>query len=230
MDPIQRNGYDSTVLTFDDTIPPPLRNSLLIGIIGESSSSSSSLSNQDDDTTNDEFYQVYGPVFERNLRFDAKLRPELVSSSNNHNTSSSSISRSSSTISNTSTNSSSKNNKNNIKSKNNSNHNNKIHIPPSLGDATTPLPQVHAFYEYWINFTSWRDFSLLATQELQLSDTLQQSESRYEKRYYQNQIDKRTKQLKRAEMIRIQTLVERAMEADPRLYVIVCCRRVFDIV
>jgi DnaJ homolog subfamily C member 2 len=183
MDPQQRNGYDSTVLTFDDSIPPS-RSTLL-------STSTSSASS--DHSTDHDFYDVYGPVFTRNLRFDAKLRPEV----SNHN-----------------------NNNNSSNSRNNSKHNKNHTTPPSLGDATTPLDQVHQFYDYWIHFTSWRDFSLQATEELQLSDTLMQSESRYEKRYYQNQIDKRTKQLKRQEMIRIQTLVERAMEADPRLYVL----------
>ena len=212
MDPIQRNGYDSTVLIFDDSIPPS-RTTLLV--VSESTTTTPAISTTTNDTTttkdntnnsvytDDDFYQLYGPVFTRNLRFDAKLRPELGSNSNHGNNNKSSSSTS----------------------------NQQQNPPPSLGDATTPLPQVHAFYEYWIHFTSWRDFSLRATQELELSDTIEQSESRYEKRYYQKEIDKRTKQLKRFEMNRIQTLVERAMEADPRLYVCLlfilfccCCR------
>ena len=211
MDPIKRNGYDSTVLTFDDSIPPS--RSTLFGSDGilttntNNATTSTSTSTTNTLTTNytdDDFYDLYGPVFTRNLRFDARLRPELSSSNSSNNS----------------------NSINGSKTKNNNNNNNHptkstttIPTPPTLGDATTPLDQVHLFYDYWIHFTSWRDFSLQATTELELSDTIEQSESRYEKRYYQKEIDKRTKQLKRQEMIRIQTLVERAMEADPRLYV-----------
>ena len=191
MDPVKRNGYDSTVLVFDDSIPPS-RNTLLLNY----SNSGSDTSNNNNSYTDDDFYQLYGPVFTRNLRFDAKLRPELAMDSNSSNNSSSHSS-----------------------SKKNNNNKTPISPPPSLGDADTPLDQVYAFYEYWQSFSSWRDFSLQAQCELQLSDVLEQSESRYEKRYYQKEIDKRTKQLKRNEMTRIQTLVERAMEADPRLYV-----------
>ena len=206
MDPIKRNGYDSTVLTFDDSIPPS--RSTLFGSDGIPTTNTNTITTTTNtlttNYTDDDFYDLYGPVFTRNLRFDARLRPEL--SSNNSSNNSNSI--------------------NGSKTKNNNNNNNHptkstttIPTPPTLGDATTPLDQVHLFYDYWIHFTSWRDFSLQATTELELSDTIEQSESRYEKRYYQKEIDKRTKQLKRQEMIRIQTLVERAMEADPRLYV-----------
>lgn len=30
---------------------------------------------------------------------------------------------------------------------------------PDLGDMDTPLPQVYKFYEYWVRFDSWRDFT-----------------------------------------------------------------------
>ncbi len=30
---------------------------------------------------------------------------------------------------------------------------------PSFGDATTPLNEVKAFYKFWDNFESWREFS-----------------------------------------------------------------------
>ena len=144
-DPVQRQGYDSTVLEFDDAIPPP--------------------------RCETEFYSTFSPVFMRNLRFDARLR------------------EGGSTV-----------------------------APPTLGDDDTPISQVHAFYDYWARFSSWRDFSTQASVELQVPE-LEMAESRLEKRYWQKEIDKRSKQLKRQEMARIQTLVERAMEADPRLYV-----------
>lgn len=30
---------------------------------------------------------------------------------------------------------------------------------PDLGDMETPMPQVYKFYEYWVRFDSWRDFT-----------------------------------------------------------------------
>lgn len=86
-----------------------------------------------------------------------------------------------------------------------------------MGDSNTLLEQVNSFYEYWIHFESWRDFSAQAADELQVENELENAESRFEKRWIQKEIDRRARQLKRTEMARIQTLVERAMEADPRL-------------
>lgn len=162
-------AYDSTVLFFDDAIPPP-RDKLL---------ADPTLLYSDDD-----FYALYSPVFERNLRFDARLRPDVQSKLKNSSAKRKSFQHSK---------------------------------PPLLGDATTPINEVHKFYEYWIHFESWRDFSAQAADELEVENDLENAESRYEKRWIQQQIDKRAKQLKKAELNRIQMLVERAMEADPRL-------------
>lgn len=180
----KRQAYDSTALPFDDQVPPS-RSVLLQDPL---------LLYKDDD-----FYETFGPVFVRNLRFDARLRPE-VPSKNNSNSNNSIYN------SNTSGGGSKKN------------HNgSSIRVPPELGDAHTPLAQVHLFYEYWIHFESWRDFSAQAAEQLKVEQELENAESRFEKRWIQKEIDKRAKQLKRTEMARIQTLVERAMEADPRL-------------
>jgi hypothetical protein len=157
--------------------------------------------------TDDDFYDLYHPVFVRNLRFDAKLRPDLLNSSSSNTTAASSGSSSS-------TSSKQQQSSSSTSSSTSS-------APPMLGDATTPLEQVHAFYDYWIHFSSWRDFTTQAMTDLQYdADILDNSESRFEKRFYQKEIDKRNRILKRTELTRIQTLVERAMEADPRLYVI----------
>jgi DnaJ family protein C protein 2 len=86
---------------------------------------------------------------------------------------------------------------------------------PTLGDANAAIEDVNRFYEYWTHFDSWRDFSQAAAEELEVE--MDGIESRYEKRWLQKEIDKRAKQLKRKEVARIQLLVERAMEADPRL-------------
>ena len=165
-DSAKRQAYDSTVMPFDDEIPPP-RSQLL---------QDSLLLYKDED-----FYGLFGPVFERNLRFDARLRPE------NHK-----------------------------KNKNNNNlQKTSASKAPSLGDADTPIEEVHAFYEYWVHFESWRDYSQTAADELEIDQ--ENAESRYEKRWLQKEIDRRAKQLKKQEMARIQLLVERASEADPRL-------------
>ena len=138
----KRKSYDSTALVFDDSIPSG----------GESPES---------------FYTTYGPVFERNLRFDTKLR------------------------------------------------NTPSHKVPLLGNDKTSIDKVHAFYEYWIHFDSWRDFTLKASQETE--HDLETADSRYEKRYMQKEIARRAKALKREEMARINLLVERSMATDPRL-------------
>jgi DnaJ family protein C protein 2 len=89
--------------------------------------------------------------------------------------------------------------------------------PPKFGDSDTSIDDVHHFYDYWTHFTTWRDFSLKAAQELETEDQLEQAESRYEKRWYQKEILRLAKKLKQKEQARITTLVERAMSADPRL-------------
>jgi DnaJ family protein C protein 2 len=58
---------------------------------------------------------------------------------------------------------------------------------------------------------------LKASKELETQDQLENAESRYEKRWYQKEIDRKAKKLKQVEQARITTLVERAMAADPRL-------------
>jgi DnaJ family protein C protein 2 len=164
-DPSKRKAYDSTALTFDDNIPKG-------------------------NEPEEEFYDTYRPVFERNLRFDARLDP----SSQNKN--------------------SSNNNKRSSKKKGH-HHKDRSNRPPEIGDDSTPLEEVHAFYDYWIHFESWRDFTLQAAEETQIETD--NAESRYEKRWLQQQVDKHAKALKREELSRITKLVERAMAADPRL-------------
>jgi DnaJ homolog subfamily C member 2 len=178
MDEQKRRAYDSQ-LPFDDSIPR-----------GSESTQ--------------EFFDLYRPVFERNLRFDNRLKS---------NGKESQLSRSLSGSSNNS------NSKNKSKKKNKSAKDNDQRAqPPSLGDDDTPLDQVHAFYEYWIHFESWRDFSLeAATLTNNANFDLDTVDSRYEKRFLQKEIDRKAKALKRDEMARINLLVERAMAADPRL-------------
>ena len=172
-DHTKRSAYDSTALPFDDSIPAP-RTQLINDPL---------LLYKDED-----FYDLFGPVFQRNLRFDANLRPDAPG----------------------------------VAKKNKNNNRNKEAVgkgfqPPSFGDDNTPIEEVHKFYEYWIHFDSWRDFTAQATDELQVENELENAESRFEKRWLQKEVDKRARQLKTKENGRIQSLVERAMEADPRL-------------
>lgn len=161
----QKKAYDSTEMPFDESIPT------------------------DNDFEGRDFFQIWEPVFKRNLHFDSRLLP---SSKNNGG-----------------------NKRNNRRS--NKNKNNKLQGPPSLGNVDTPIEEVHEFYDYWIHFESWRDFSMQAARELETEEHLENAESRYEKRWFQKEIDREAKKLKQKEVARITLLVERAMALDPRL-------------
>ena len=157
-DPALRKAYDSTEMPFDDGIPPDVASDGVNGIL----------------YTDADFYGMFGPVFERNLRFDTRLQEQTSKKGSNE--------------------------------------------IPSLGDEDTPIHEVQAFYDYWVQFDSWRDFSQKAQEELfENNNPLEDAESRYEKRYYEKEIAKKAKALKRQEISRIQTLVQRAMVSDPRL-------------
>jgi len=188
MDDEKRQAYDSTVVPFDDAIPESRVNM----------KEDSELLYED----GDDFYRTFGPVFERNYRFDARLRPDLLKKKNG-GANKRVVNHMNSNVSNSSS-------SGNIGNKNKS-------YRPSLGDDDTPIDEVRAFYEYWVHFESWRDFSAQAADELQLENELDNAESRFERRWLQKEIEKRAKQHKKTELGRIQTLVERAMEADPRL-------------
>jgi len=179
-DPKEKQAYDSTSMPFDDAIPS---------------------ANEGKDSEED-FYETYLPVFERNLRFDARIQNKTKNNNNNNNN-----------------NKGGKKNKRNGSKNSNSNQSSKKAGPPSMGDAETSIEEIQEFYDYWTHFESWRDFSMQATNELftDNNNPLEDAESRYEKRFYQKEIDKRAKQLKRQEMGRIQNLVQRARAIDPRL-------------
>jgi DnaJ family protein C protein 2 len=147
--------------------------------------------------SSDDFFEDYKPCFERNLHFDARLLPNNNNSSNGGS-----------------------NGGGGAAAKKNRRKSRQSHIhtkAPNLGDALTSIDKVHEFYDYWTHFETWRDFGLQAARELETTDHLENAESRYEKRWYQKEIDKRAKKLKQQEQARITTLVERAMAVDPRL-------------
>ncbi len=157
----QKTAYDSTEMPFDESIPSERE-------IAES-----------------DFFDLWEPVFKRNLHFDSRLLPTKGVNK--------------------------RNNRRNQKNKK------KQQGPPLLGNAETPIEEVHEFYEYWINFESWRDFGMQASRELETQEHLENAESRYEKRWYQKEIDRAAKKLKQQEIGRINQMVEKAMASDPRL-------------
>jgi len=169
----QKKAYDSTEMPFDDSIP------------------------SDKKIEKSDFFELWAPLFERNLHFDSRLLPTSNDSKKGNG-------------------SSKRNNRRSSGSSRNS-KNKKPQGPPSLGDADTPIIEVHEYYDYWIHFESWRDFSLQAARELETQEHLDNAESRYEKRWFQKEIDRAAKKLKQQEVARITTIVEKAMAADPRL-------------
>ena len=83
---------------------------------------------------------------------------------------------------------------------------------PKLGDGDTPVADVNKFYDAWLLYKSWRDFS----HELELDD-VDEGMSREEKRFYQRENQRLIDKRRREELKRIRMLVERAMKHDPRL-------------
>jgi len=82
---------------------------------------------------------------------------------------------------------------------------------PSIGDDNTPLEAVREFYNWWVEFKSWRDFSYL--DEYDLED----AESRDERRWMDRQNDRERKRHKKEESAKIVKLAELAEKMDPRL-------------
>jgi hypothetical protein len=99
----QKLAYDSTEMPFDDSVP---------------------------DENTDNFFADFGPAFERNLHFDARLLPTASSK------------------------------KNNRRKSRNSRHG--IVKPPSLGDESTSIEQVHGTYHFLFVLTALLDkYSLM---------------------------------------------------------------------
>eukprot|EP00286_Rhodomonas_abbreviata_P006958 CAMPEP_0181330972 /NCGR_PEP_ID=MMETSP1101-20121128/24224_1 /TAXON_ID=46948 /ORGANISM="Rhodomonas abbreviata, Strain Caron Lab Isolate" /LENGTH=508 /DNA_ID=CAMNT_0023440343 /DNA_START=21 /DNA_END=1544 /DNA_ORIENTATION=+ len=83
---------------------------------------------------------------------------------------------------------------------------------PDLGDMETPIQQVYKFYQYWVKFESWRDFTGVGAEHKP-----DDAGSREEKRYYQKENEKLAKKMKKAEMERLIALVALAEKHDPRV-------------
>lgn len=150
-----------------------------------------------------DFYIVFGSCFDRNLRFAAENEPGLKSSNGNMNSGNGSSSAKKKKKK--------KKNQDASLSSSSSTKSNR----PSVGNAKTSIDDVHRFYDYWVNFDSWRDFTLSATKETEHDTDM--AECRYEKRWMEKEITRKAKAMKRDEMARITKLVDRAMALDPRL-------------
>ncbi|CAE7421552.1 Dnajc2 [Symbiodinium necroappetens] len=82
---------------------------------------------------------------------------------------------------------------------------------PEIGDENTDMVKVHKFYDFWLSFDSWRDFSM--HDEYNLDD----AEFREERRWMERQNQRLRKKYLEAERKRIMRLVETAERLDPRI-------------
>ena len=83
---------------------------------------------------------------------------------------------------------------------------------PELGDMNTNMKEVDAFYNFWYEFKSWRDFSF------KMEDVEMEADiPREEKRYIYLQCEREMGKLKRAEAKSIMSLAEKARKNDPRI-------------
>lgn len=83
---------------------------------------------------------------------------------------------------------------------------------PDIGDMDTPIDDVYRFYEYWVNFESWRDFTGVGAEHKP-----DEASSREEKRYMMKENERLAKKLKKKEMERLIALVTIAEKNDPRI-------------
>ncbi|XP_039219708.1 dnaJ homolog subfamily C member 2 isoform X2 [Crotalus tigris] len=82
---------------------------------------------------------------------------------------------------------------------------------PKLGDMNSSFDEVDAFYSFWYNFDSWREFSYLDEEEKE------KAECRDERRWIEKQNRAGRSLRKKEEMNRIRILVDNAYSCDPRI-------------
>ena len=82
---------------------------------------------------------------------------------------------------------------------------------PQLGDMSSSNEHVHAFYDFWLSFKSWRDFAYLNEHQVESAN------SREEKRQFIRENEKKQAGKKKEEMARVRKFVEDAMRKDPRM-------------
>lgn len=82
---------------------------------------------------------------------------------------------------------------------------------PQLGNINTERDKVEQFYDYWYNFSSWREFSYLDEEDKD------KGQDREERRWIEKQNKAIRLQRKKEESARIRTLVDLAYNNDPRI-------------
>ena len=82
---------------------------------------------------------------------------------------------------------------------------------PALGDARTSIEEVHAFYQFWGKFESWRNFTLKD------EHTIEDADGRDEKRWMEQQNKSQRAARKKKEYQRLRKLYEAAIKLDPRI-------------
>ncbi|XP_021696773.1 dnaJ homolog subfamily C member 2 [Aedes aegypti] len=82
---------------------------------------------------------------------------------------------------------------------------------PQLGDENTERSKVEDFYDFWYNFSSWREFSYLDEEDKE------KGQDRDERRWIEKQNKAIRLQRKKEESARIRTLVDLAYNNDPRV-------------
>ena len=82
---------------------------------------------------------------------------------------------------------------------------------PTLGKEHAAIQEVDEFYKFWFNFKSWRDFS-------QYDDyDVEEAQDRYEARWMNSQNRKIRAEYERQERSRVNELVTRSYNHDPRI-------------
>jgi len=81
----------------------------------------------------------------------------------------------------------------------------------SLGNENSSVDDVDAFYSFWYDFESWREFSYLDEEEKE------KGENREERKWIEKQNKIARQKRKKDEMARIRLLVDNAYACDPRI-------------
>lgn len=87
----------------------------------------------------------------------------------------------------------------------------KIQPVPMLGPIDAPKAEVEEFYNFWYNFDSWRSFEYMDKEVNEGSD------NRDDKRYSEKKNRSERARRKKEDNARLRTLVDTAMQADPRI-------------
>ncbi|CAL1277549.1 unnamed protein product [Larinioides sclopetarius] len=82
---------------------------------------------------------------------------------------------------------------------------------PLLGNKDSTVEEVDAFYSFWYDFDSWREFSYLDEEEKE------KGENREERKWIEKQNKIARQKRKKDEMARIRQLVDNAYSCDPRI-------------